>query len=140
MKREKQTTNKIKNKLLINKAIITKADKGNSITYQENYHNKIQNFIVDNNFATINNDPAKIFQKVLRSLVNECQTLIRKKEKWKYINLNPSAPTISGLLKIHKFDSPIRPVVNWKQAPAYKIAKILSKNSNNTSHSRTYST
>jgi hypothetical protein len=65
--------------------------------------------------------------KELRGLINECQTLIKKEEKWKYLILNPSAPLISGLLKIHKFDSPIRPTVNWKQAPAYKIAKLLSK-------------
>ena len=109
--------------------VITKADKGNSIfiTYQEDYHNKTLKFISDNNIATINNDPTKAFQKELRILVNECQNLVKKEEKWKYVSLKPSAPSISGLLKIHKSDSPIRPIVNWKQAPAYKIAKLLSK-------------
>jgi hypothetical protein len=40
-KREK-TINIIKEKLMINKAIISKADKGNSIiiTYQDEYHKK----------------------------------------------------------------------------------------------------
>jgi hypothetical protein len=41
--------------------------------------------------------------------------------------LNPPGPSISGPLIIHKPDSPIRPIVNWKEAPAYKIAKLLSK-------------
>jgi len=41
--------------------------------------------------------------------------------------LNPSAPTIRDLLKIHKTVSPIRPVVNWRNAPAYKLAKLLSR-------------
>jgi hypothetical protein len=41
--------------------------------------------------------------------------------------LNPSAPVIRGLPKIHKISLPIRPVVNWKQAPAYKLAKLLSQ-------------
>ena len=96
--------------------IITKADKGNSIfiTYQEDYHNKTLKFISDNNIATINNDPTKAFQKELRILVNECQNLVKKEEKWKYVSLKPSAPSISGLLKIRKSDSPIRPIVNWK--------------------------
>jgi len=40
----------------------------------------------------------------------------------KYINMNPSAPIIKGLIKIHKPEYPIRPVVNWRNAPAYKIA------------------
>jgi len=34
---------------------------------------------------------------------------------------------IRGLTTINKEDSPIRPIVNWKNAPAYKLAKMLSK-------------
>jgi len=48
-------------------------------------------------------------------------------EKWKYVNLNPSAPTMRGLLEVHKINSSLRPVINWQNAPAYKLAKILSK-------------
>jgi len=46
MRKEKQTINKIKEKLLTNKAIISKADKGNStiITYQNKYHKKSHRF------------------------------------------------------------------------------------------------
>jgi hypothetical protein len=40
--------------------------------------------------------------------------------------MNPKAPTIRGLIKIHKQNAPIRPIVNWQQAPAYKLAKLLS--------------
>jgi hypothetical protein len=32
-----------------------------------------------------------------------------------------------GLIKIHKTDFPIRPIVNWLNGPAYKLAKTLSK-------------
>jgi len=32
-----------------------------------------------------------------------------------------------GLDKIHKEDAPIRPIVNRKNAPAYKLAKMLYK-------------
>lgn len=52
--------------------------------------------------------------------------LIHKDEKWKFIYLNPSPPTIRGLIKIHKTDSPIRPIVKWKNAPAYKLTIKLS--------------
>lgn len=31
------------------------------------------------------------------------------------------------MIKIHKEDAPIRPIVNWKNAPAYKLSKMLSK-------------
>jgi hypothetical protein len=57
---------------------------------------------------------------------------MQKDERWKYINLNPTAPTISGLTKIHKEDSPITPTVNWKNASAYKLAKMLSKKTEDT--------
>jgi hypothetical protein len=43
------------------------------------------------------------------------------------MNLNPSAPTIKGLIKIHEPDQPIRPVVNWRGAPAYKLAKLFTQ-------------
>jgi hypothetical protein len=44
----------------------------------------------------------------------------------KYVNLNPYPPIIRGLIKIHKTHSPIRPI-NCKEAPAYKLAKMLTK-------------
>jgi len=31
------------------------------------------------------------------------------------------------LIKIHKVDAPIRPIVNWTNAPPYKLAKLLLK-------------
>jgi len=54
-------------------------------------------------------------------------SIIQKDERWKYINLKPIPPTIRGLVKIHMEDCPIKPTVNWKNAPAYKLAKMLSK-------------
>jgi hypothetical protein len=50
------------------------------------------------------------------------------RKTWKYVSVNPSAPTIRGLIKIHKVDSPIKTTVNWTNAPAHKLAKMLSKN------------
>jgi len=41
--------------------------------------------------------------------------------------LNPSAPSIRGIIKIHKTGAPIRPVINWRNAPACKLAKMLTK-------------
>jgi hypothetical protein len=58
---------------------------------------------------------------------NECQLILQKDKRWKYINLNPPPPVIRGLIKIHKEDSSIRPIVNWKNAPAYRLAEMLSE-------------
>jgi hypothetical protein len=40
--------------------------------------------------------------------------------------MNPNPPTIRGLIKIHKPEAPIQPIINWQQPPAYKLAKLLS--------------
>ena len=106
---ERHTIQSIKNKLQSNKATITKADKGNTIViiYQKDYCRKIEDFIENNNLVTANNDPTKAFQKKVRNAVNECQIVVRKEERWKYINMNPAAPTIRGMIKIHKADAPI---------------------------------
>ena len=67
-----------------NKAIITKAEKGNTtvITYQQDYRRKIEDFIENNNLVTAKNDPTKTFQKKVRNAVNECQIFVHKEERW----------------------------------------------------------
>jgi len=34
---------------------------------------------------------------------------------------------VKGLIKLHKPDKPIRPVVNWKNAPAYRLSKLFTE-------------
>jgi hypothetical protein len=41
--------------------------------------------------------------------------------------MNTTAPTITSLIKIHKAGKPITPVVNWRNAHAFKLAKALTK-------------
>jgi hypothetical protein len=64
----------------------------------------------------------------MRNTINDCQTIIPKENQWRNINLNPAAPSLKGLIKIRKLEAPIRLVVNWKNAAAYKAAKTLTKN------------
>jgi hypothetical protein len=108
-------------------AVITKADKGNCIVIlcQNDYHTKVTDFLENNNFDIETIDPTNTFQKDIRNGTDICQLIIPKDTKWKYISLNPSPPVIRGLIKVHKADSPISPVINWKNAPSYKLAKII---------------
>lgn len=41
--------------------------------------------------------------------------------------MNPSAPKVHGTVKLHKQEKPIRPLVTWKNCPAYKMAKHWNK-------------
>jgi hypothetical protein len=68
----------IKKKLAAAKAIVTKADKGNSIIIlpETDYHNKVHNFIMNNNFTPIPQDNTKKLQRIVRTTINECKDII----------------------------------------------------------------
>jgi hypothetical protein len=130
--------------------MITRADKGNSLVIlpTSQYETKVEEFMQANHFQTSANDPTKSFQTQVRKAVNNSKTLIPSESKWKYLNLNPTAPTIKGLIKLHKPGHPIRPVVKWRRAPTYKLAQLFTQkikqmaplpNKNNSKTPQTYS-
>jgi hypothetical protein len=41
--------------------------------------------------------------------------------------MNLKAPRMYGTIKLHKADKPIRPIVNWKNSPGYRLAGYLVK-------------
>jgi hypothetical protein len=49
----------------------------------------------------------------------------------KYTNMNHTAATLHTTIKLHKYNTPIRPIINWKHAPAYQLAMQLSKTFHN---------
>jgi hypothetical protein len=104
----------INKKLKDNGAIVTKSDKGNSmiILYLHDYDNKVQNFIENNNFDIESTDPTKKYQAEIRKNINQCKQIIANNHKWRYVNMNPSPPTLKGLPKVHKTNIPIRPIIN----------------------------
>jgi hypothetical protein len=127
--REWKTMKSIKHKIDINSLIVTKADKGNTtvIIKKEEYNNKIEEFITQNQFTKLAQDITNTIQKRIRNYLNRSKYIINKHEKWKFINMNPRARKTHATVKLHKIDKPIRPIVNWKQCPAYELAKLLNK-------------
>ena len=126
--------NSIKDKLRKNKALITKADKGSSliIVYQNDYEQKVLEFIANSGAEIVNSNIRTKFQKDLRSTINSCKSLIDTDKKGRLINLNPETPPLRGLIKIHKEGTPVRPAVNFKNAPSYKPARMLTDIFKNT--------
>ena len=110
--------------------MIAIADKGNSlvITPTTKYEYKTEDFIQGNGLLTYNANPTKSFQVQVRKVINISKTLIPPDSKWQHINIKPTAPTIKGLIKLHKSGHPISPVVNWKGAPSYKLARLFTQN------------
>jgi len=43
------------------------------------------------------------------------------------VSIRPTALKLNALIKIHKENEPVRPVVNNTKASSYKIAKYLNK-------------
>jgi len=68
----------IKYNLNKNRAVISKADEGNStvVLYLDDCKRKVNEFISSNNFTTANADITKTLQKELRNTINECQNVI----------------------------------------------------------------
>jgi len=52
--------------------------------------------------------------------------LIGMENKGKFINLNSEPPNLRGLIKVHKTNTPIRPIANFGNAPSYKLAKMFT--------------
>jgi hypothetical protein len=119
----------IKIKIQKNKLIITKADKGKTLVIltQEEYEHKISNFILDNKFIKSDKNPTQQCQKSIKHALKQCNNIIQKEDKWKYMNMNPIAPNLHATIKLHKHNTPVRPIINWKNPPAYELAKHLSK-------------
>jgi len=87
---------------------------------------KVLDFIVNSGAEEVNSNITTKFQKDLRSTINSCKSLVDTEKKGRLINLNPETSPLRGLIKIHKEGIPIRPVVNFRNAPSYKLARTLT--------------
>ena len=109
----------IKKKLRINSAIVTKADKGNTLVIIDNnsYIGKVERFIQENDIATLDKDPTNDFAKEINKTLNSCNTFFKNETSRRFLKpMNPHVPRLNGQPKIHKQDIPIRPVVDYTSA------------------------
>jgi hypothetical protein len=69
--KEDRIIKQIRSKLTKNKVMVSKADKGNSvvISYQEEYNQKVDEFISKNNVTVMKTDITKKLQRKIRSTV-----------------------------------------------------------------------
>jgi hypothetical protein len=108
--------------------MIARADKGKItvIIYTKDYTDKVHTFFSENNFRTLTYNPTHKDHKTIHKTLPKWYKIIDKK-LIKYLTQNsPSPLTLNALLKLHKLNIPIRPVVNNRTAPAYKAAKKLN--------------
>lgn len=128
MNEEIKTLKDIVNKLEVYDATALKADKGNTVVIMNNkqYHEKILDFITQNNIKKLPKDPTQKFHNQIKNLINK-STFLTPNQKIFCRTIKPNAPKFRGQPKIHKDNEPIRPVVNAINSPTHKIAKLLDK-------------
>lgn len=88
----------------------------------EVYYEKIDNFISENQFTRMVKDPTDIYCKQVKQVINKSK-IERNNEKLKLRN----TPKIKGLMKLRKAHTPIRPVINSCNSPAYNLGKYKVK-------------
>lgn len=120
---------KIKEKIKDNNLIISKADKGNTVVIMNktDYITKTEEFINNNNVTILNKDPTVKYNIQLKQALKDTHFILSNNEKFRLLNMNPRIPTLKSLPKIHKPNTPIRPIVNSRNAPTYHTAKFLHK-------------
>lgn len=117
----------IKQKLTDNDALLCKADKGHTtvILYRDYYIAKVDSFIENNYVQPLTKDPTNAYQLKSEKLINGSKVLFTDNDIKSLGVINPKAPLLHGLPKVHKENTPIRPLVDYTTSPTYKVAKML---------------
>ena len=73
-------------------------------------------------FSELKSDPTARFQTELKNILKN-SNIVQPNTIHKFVNPKPQSPILRVTTKIHKHNLPIRPIVNYKPAPSYKIKK-----------------
>jgi len=122
-KRQTYILKNINSKLEKENAMVAKADKDKTraIMYTDGYNKKVHNFLNESNFWKLRKDPTDKYQKLTTKTLQHSDLIVNKKQK-KYLTQKKTQPSdLRAQIKLHKPGQPIRPVVNNRNAPAYKI-------------------
>lgn len=114
------------------KIIVTTADKGNKtvIMYKNEYTEKMNSLLEDRTvYKTIREDPTTKLQRKNNTIVNELlkQKQIDMKTKLKLYCSAALPPKLYGLPKIHKNNTPLRPISSSVDVPCYELAKYIGQ-------------
>ena len=115
-------------KIQQNNLSVSRADKGNVlvIASKNMIIDKTNQFLSDPNFQLLVSDPTSRFQQEIKNVIKISNTIIDSRFNKILINSNPKSPILRSTIKIHKINNPIRPIVNYIPAPAYKLKKYIN--------------
>ena len=86
----------IRRKLVEEKAMFTKTNKGNSIVifYIAGYNRNFDNFITNNSFTFTTHDITNKLQRDVKTAIDACREVTPRDDRWRYKNPNPTITTI----------------------------------------------
>lgn len=122
--------------------IITNSDKGNKTVAisKTEYNDKMKTILGDMmTYRRLKKDPTTNLQQMNNDLVQKLheQDVITLREKYTLTQRTAVAPRIYGLPKIHKENTPLRPICSSINSPSYNLCKYVIKILNNlTVHSK----
>ncbi|XP_036347364.1 uncharacterized protein LOC118756725, partial [Rhagoletis pomonella] len=117
----------LKQKLKNNNVITTKADKGNTtvLMNRDEYIQKTEQLIKETRCRKLAKDPTEEYQATIKETIKKATKIIKPNQIHTLTIMNPSAPPMNALPKIHKLGTPMRPIINHRSAPSYKLSKHL---------------
>lgn len=106
---------------------ITKADKSNALVVlnKQDYLDKMVALLSDSDtYSLLNSNPTErisgSFNKKLKCIFKGKPTMIKQ-----FMTISPSLPYLYGLIKTHKPNNPIRPIISSVGSATYKLSKWL---------------
>ena len=112
-----------------NNLIVTSGDKnaGLVILDREEYIAKTEKFFTNNNIAKISSNPIKKYASKVNKCLNTHSDTLNKMgiSAYRAKVMNPYNPQLKSLIKLHKADKSIRPIITNFNTPASKIAKSI---------------
>ena len=106
---------------------ITKADKSNAVVImnKQDYINKMETLLSDENtYEGLQNNPIESvnsnFNKKVKSLLKDNEDVLKC-----VTSISPSLPYMYGVIKTHKPDNPVRPIISSVGSATYKLSKYL---------------
>ncbi|XP_044745299.1 uncharacterized protein LOC123307147 [Coccinella septempunctata] len=109
---------------------VLNSDKGNKtvILSRVEYDEKLRQLLSDTStYKLLRSDPTKKIQVSGNKLISELHTggFINDREAKSMKQYNSLPPKIYGLVKIHKSNRPLRPVISCCNSPTFDISKFL---------------
>lgn len=111
--------------------IITNADKSNKtvIMFKNHYTEKMMDLLNDKTtYVILKNNPTTTIQGKLNKIIDNLlkNDHINKNLALQLKSYNGIPPKIYGLPKIHKINTPLRPIVSNIDSPTYNLSKFLA--------------